>query len=303
MVARSTSAHEIVGRQRELADVEAFLEQASRQARTLVIAGEAGIGKTRVWREGVERAHGWEFRVLRSRPGGADVRLAFAGLADLLRDVRDETLDALPAPQRRALAVALMLETGTGAPDELAVAAAFLSIMRELARSTPVLLAVDDVQWLDASTANVLEFALRRLEPERVGVFMTLRLERERAAWPALLGAPDEVRRQVIELQPLSVAGVFEMVCARLGVRLSRSVLLRVHETSAGNPFYALQIARALNDAGAAPAPGAPLPVPPTLRELVMDRLGALSEPARATLLVASALTSPSAGCRRGRDR
>ena len=96
----SAIAHEIVGRQRELVEVDDFLEHALDHGRALVIEGAAGIGKTRVWREGLERAQARGARTLVSHPGGADVKLAFAGLADLLRDVGDETLSELPPPQR-----------------------------------------------------------------------------------------------------------------------------------------------------------------------------------------------------------
>jgi len=115
MAARTPIAHDIVGRQRECAEVENFLVLARDRARTLVIEGEAGIGKTRVWKEGLERAEAGGVRLLVSRPGGADVKLAFAGLADLIRDVDAEPLNELPPPQRRALSVALLLETGRGA--------------------------------------------------------------------------------------------------------------------------------------------------------------------------------------------
>jgi len=295
MAARTSSAHEIVGRQRELAVIEGFLDHATERAHTLVITGEAGIGKTRVWKAGLAQARARGFCTLVSRPGGADVRLAFAGLTDLLADVSEETRHALPAPQRLALAVALMLEGGPDLPDERVVAAAFLGVVRRLARQGRVLLAVDDVQWLDASSARVLEFALRRLEREPVGVLMTLRAEPDRPTGTALCTAPDEERLQRIQLGQLSVGAVFEVVRARLGMQLARPVLLRVHETSGGNPFYALQIAQALRDGRVEPSPGEPLPVPPTLRELLAARLGALSAPARHTLLIASALTAPSA--------
>ena len=284
---------EIVGRTRELAEVEDFLQLALDHGRTLVIEGEAGIGKTRVWKEGVERAQARGARLLVSRPGGADVKLAFAGLADLLREVGDEALSELPPPQRRALSIALLLETDRGASDKLAVASAFLGIIRRLAMTTPVLLAVDDVQWLDAPSAHVLEFALRRVDTEPVGALMTVRVESGQPAPADLFRAIGEERLQRIHLEPLRVGSLFELIRARLGLTLGRRTLLRVHETSGGNPFYALELARALAQVGAEPAGGEPLPIPTTLRELVTARLATLSEGTRETLLVAAALRRP----------
>jgi DNA-binding NarL/FixJ family response regulator len=290
---RTAIASEIVGRQGELAEVDEFLALALSEPRTLVIAGEAGIGKTRIWKEALERARAHGTRVLVSRPSGADVTLAFAGLADLLRDIPDETLNEPPPPQRRALSVALLLATGRGPPDEHAVAAAFLGIVRRLAATSPVLLAVDDAQWLDAASAHALEFTLRRLDTEPVGALMTLRVEHDGGASSVLSQAMGEERLQWINLQPLSVGSLFELIRTRFALTLGRRMLLRVHETAGGNPFYALELAGALADLGAEPAAGEPLPIPTTLRELITTRLETLSDATRETLLVAAALRRP----------
>jgi len=92
----------IIARQSELAALDDFLASSDQWPRALFFEGAAGIGKTRLWREGLERAQSHGVRVLVTRPGSAEVRLAFAGLADLLRDDLDEVLVRLPAPQRRA---------------------------------------------------------------------------------------------------------------------------------------------------------------------------------------------------------
>jgi hypothetical protein len=101
----------IVARQSELTALDAFLERIPEGPQGFFLEGEAGIGKTRIWREGLVRARARGLRVLATRPGGAEVQLAFAGIADLLRDVLEGTLAELPPPQRRALAIALLLET------------------------------------------------------------------------------------------------------------------------------------------------------------------------------------------------
>ncbi len=290
-------AEGIIGRQGELAALDDFLEAAGEWPRGLFFEGPAGIGKTRLWREGLERARARHLRVLASRPGGAEVQLGFAGIADLLRDVLEDVLAELPSPQRRALAVALLLEDAEGAaPDDRAVAAAFLGALRTLAATGPVVVAVDDMQWLDAASARTLAFALRRLEDEPIGVLGTIRVSPEEADPVELVRSLAHERLSRVPLGPLSVGALYELVQSRLGTQLHRSTLLHLHETSAGNPFFALELARALQAAGREPATGDPLPVPVGLRELVEGRLARLSPRAQEALLVASALNQPTVG-------
>jgi DNA-binding CsgD family transcriptional regulator len=284
----------IVARQSELTALDAFLERIPEGPRGLFLEGEAGIGKTRIWREGLERARARGVRVLASRPGGAEVQLAFAGIADLLRDVLEETLAELPPPQRRALAIALLLEDPEGvAPDDRAVAAAFLAALKAVAAAGPVLVAVDDVQWLDPASMLTLEFALRRLEDEPVGMLGTVRLAPEVSQPVELIRSLPHERLSRLPLGPLTVGALYELIGSRLRSQPSRATLLRLHETSGGNPFYALELARALLDARQEPKPGDPLPVPAGLRELVQERLRRLPSRAGEALLVASALNLP----------
>ena len=107
-------ASEIVGREEELTAISAFLEVPHPLPRALLIVGEAGIGKTTLWREAVSLAR--EYRVLTSRPVEAEARLSLAGLDDLLEGVHDEVLPQLPGPQARALRIALLLEEASGQP-------------------------------------------------------------------------------------------------------------------------------------------------------------------------------------------
>ena len=147
----------MIGRDRELDEIRSFLDLEGGVAGVLLIQGEAGIGKTTLWQAGVEAARERSFRVLSASPSAAETGMSFAALADLLGGVADEVLAALPAPQRRALEVALLLREAEGsAPDQRAVAAAVLSVLRTLSLADRVLLAVDDVQWLDAASAATL---------------------------------------------------------------------------------------------------------------------------------------------------
>ena len=123
----------------------------------------------------VDAARERSIGVLRCGPGDHESRLSFAGLRDLLEDAYDETAAKLPAPQRRALAVALLREEPEVPLDQGAVATAFLTLLRELSRMGRVLLVVDDAQWLDRPTAAALSFAIRRLRDEPVGILLALR--------------------------------------------------------------------------------------------------------------------------------
>ena len=287
------STDPLIGRVDELAVVDEFLVSLERGARALLLEGEPGIGKTRLWQEAVERARGRGDRVLTARPGGSEVQLAFAGLGDLVGEVLDDVLPALPLPQRRALEIALLLADAGGAPpDQRAVSAAFLGALRALASESPVVIAVDDLQWLDSASAAVLAFAARRLDSPPVGLLATVRVSPDVVAPEDVADAMRE-RLTRLPLGPMSLSAVYELCRARLDFALRRPVLLRVHETSGGRPFLALELARALRDADHDVQTDEPLPVPQGLRELLGARLARLSESTRETLLYAAALSQP----------
>src|SRR5689334_24870823 len=140
----------LIGRATELEAIDAFL----RAPGALVLEGEIGVGKTALWREAVARA---PMRVLACRPAEAESSLAYAALGDL---VGDRELPPLPEPQRHALAVALLREEPRGASSQRAVALGLLAVLS----AEPTLVAIDDVQWLDAPSATVLAFAARRFQ-------------------------------------------------------------------------------------------------------------------------------------------
>ena len=286
----AVSLPEIVGRDQELAATAAFLDGDLPAA--LVLAGEAGIGKTTVWRAALEQAREHGVRVLVCRPAQSEAHLSFAGLADLLEPVLGETLEALPAIQRRALEAALLLsEEERPPPDQRTISTACLGVVRELAGQGPVLVAVDDVQWLDSPTALVLEFVARRLAEEPVGLLLAERVAEEGEA-PLSLGRADlELTR--VRLGPLSTGALHRLLRDRLEVTLTRPALHRIHEASGGNPFYALELVRALQAAGGRIQPGRPLPVPQTLEAILRERLEVLPVRAREVLAAAAALARP----------
>src|SRR6185437_5919703 len=153
-----------------------FLGRMSASSCALALEGDAGIGKTTLWQEVVDRARAKGMRVLACRPAAAEAKLSFSGLADMLAGVHEPAFAALPDLQRNALEVALLRSAPEGpALDARLVATALLTLVRELARGNPVLLAIDDAQWLDGPTAGVLTFAIRRLDREPVGVLCASR--------------------------------------------------------------------------------------------------------------------------------
>jgi DNA-binding CsgD family transcriptional regulator len=283
------TALEIVGRDEELAVVAGFLADTEFLPRLLVIEGEPGIGKTTVWRHAVEEGRAAGYHVLMARPGRSEAQLAFAGLADLFEGSLDEALPALPPPQARALRVALLVEDPGQSPvDSRAIAAAALGLLRHLARQAPLLVTVDDAQWLDPSSAAALEFALRRLTDEPVAVSVAVRTPTSSVAMTA---DPDALR---LELRPLTLGALHRILVSRLGLALPRPALRRVWEVSGGNPFFALEIARALQERRLEPSgPHDPLPVPARLAELLGGRLAALPHETREALLVAALAAEP----------
>src|SRR3984957_20093414 len=271
----------IAGRDAELALLAQFLDAG--EARAAVLTGAAGIGKTALWEWATARAAGAGHLVLASRAGAAEAQLPWVGLTDLLRSAEAPVIAGLPAPQREALRV-VMLQSGHGEPaDERAVGTALLSVLIEQALRRPVLIALDDLPYLDAATTGALRFALRRLGQEsHVRLIATARGEGSR--WAPLDGLPGD-RVLSIAVGPVTVAALFELLAGRLAVRLARPVLLRVHATSGGNPLYALELARALDRLEIAVAPGMPLPVPTSLDALVAERVRSLP---RDVLLIAA---------------
>jgi DNA-binding CsgD family transcriptional regulator len=281
-----------VGRDRELAAIASFLEAEQTGARILLLAGEAGIGKTTLWRAGVDAARGLDLRVVASSGAEAEAQLSFTALRDLVGDAFDDVADELPRPQRRAMEVVLLRDEATGvppSPDTIAIA--FLSTLRVLAARAPTLLAVDDVQWLDPSSAAALTYALRRLDSEALFVLLSYRTEK--GSSPLMLDRLDQERVQVLEVDALTIGALGNILHARLGVAHARPTLKRLHEVSGGNPFFALELARALGDPARPLFPGAAFPVPGNLRELVSNRLAALPAETLEVLTFASALSRP----------
>jgi DNA-binding CsgD family transcriptional regulator len=280
--------HGIVGRERELAQVRSFIASVPEGPSALLLEGAAGIGKTTLWQVGVAIARARGHRVLACRAAASEARLSYAALGDLF----DFELPGLPAPQRRALDAALLRAEVEGAPpDQLAVSVASLGVLRALATSGPVVIAVDDVQWLDVPSARVLAFVVRRLQAAPIRMLVALRAGS--GADPLGLGETGPVPLQRVPVGPLPDAAMTRLLRARTEGDLTHPSLLRLQRISEGNPLFALEIARALTRRGVRPAPGEPLPVPDDLQELLGGRLAALPPSAADGLLVVAATARP----------
>jgi DNA-binding CsgD family transcriptional regulator len=261
--------------------------------RALVLAGEPGIGKTTIWRELIARSGSGGWRVVTAMPSGAEVELTFSALGDVVDALGEQVLGRLPAPQRRALEVSLLRADGP-AVEPRAVGVALLELLRACAAERPLLIGLDDLQWLDRPSAKALAFALRRVGDAPVAVLATLR--DGEGDGPAALDleatlGPERVAR--LDVGPLTMAATHELLVSCLHIEPSRSTVVSLFEATGGNPFLTTELARELNRCGIALEAGTPLPVPSSVRQLVLGRIARLAPEVRELLRVAAALARP----------
>lgn len=280
---------QLVGRDEEVGAIVRLLDASDRLPRVAVLSGEAGIGKTTLWLAGIDSAAAAGYRILSSRPSEAETGFSFAGLSDLLGNAAGEILPELPPIQQRALEAALLVGDSGLHADERTVAAAFLGALRLLAAAGPLCLAVDDVQWLDAASLSALRYALARLDDEHVAALLAVRGDEP----PWVRRTVPEERLHTIEVGGLTVGALQELLRARLDATFPRPTLIRLWETSGGNPFFALELANALQRRGGTLALGEELPIPSDLDELLHARIDGLSTAALETARAVAALADP----------
>ena len=270
-------AVELTGRRRERGVLDRLIEAVrAGESRALVVRGEPGVGKTALLEYVLEQASGC--RVVRAVGVQSEMELAFAGLHQLLAPLLDG-LERLPAPQRDALRSAFGLSPGS-APDRFFIGLAVLTLLSDAADEQPLVCLVDDEQWLDRASAQVLAFVARRLEAESVGlVFATRGTSDELAALPQLVveGLHEDDARALLD----------SALTGPLDARVRDQI---VTETR-GNPLALLELPQGVTPAelaGGFALPGA-LPLSGRIEESFRRRLGALPVETRRLLQLAAA--------------
>ena len=270
----------VVGRDAELARIDAFVGAVESGTRMLVIVGEPGIGKTTLWRAGVERCRRAGFRVLQARPAEEEMPLVLGALVDLF--------------ERVELDVSIEHEEGPVARGE-----AVLAALRSQAEREPTIVAIDDLQWVDAASAHGLRFALRRLAAERIGVLGALRLSTVGVDLLDAAGTMAPDRYETLELGPLD-PGALRTVLSPFVAAISRPTLLRIHEVSGGNPLYAIELARGLADEDPRGGPRGRVDLPDSLQAAIAHRLAIAPDELAPLLEIVAALGTISVADLRG---
>ncbi len=267
----------LVGRESEIATIERVLAEArSGQTAGLVIAGEAGVGKTALLDDAVTRAA--EFLVLRTRGVEAEADVPFAALVELLGPVASQ-IDELPEPQAKALQGVFAL-AGPRQLEATAAAAATLALLSAAAEDAPLLLLVDDAHWLDAASGFATALAARRLREARIAILFAVRGEEE----PRF--SLEDIER--LALEPLEPRAAFDFLTSA-SPSLDEATAQRIVAAAAGNPLALLELPTLARAGGDVPFFGDPLPPGEAARRLFGRRLQALEPGSRLGLLVAAA--------------
>ncbi|MET7695590.1 AAA family ATPase [Streptomyces sp. NPDC005483] len=270
---------ELFGRESETARLDLLIASVSDHGEALLLRAGAGLGKSALLHYAADRAQERGLRVLRATGAESETDLAFAGLHQLLRPVMDR-LDTLVEAQRTAIAQALGLSTERSGTDRFLISVAALNLLSEAA---PVLVVVDDAQWLDPSSADVLRFVARRLADEQIGLLIA-----ERSGHPDTFGVSELPELRV---PPLSDAASAQMLAAAVTVPLSASVRDRLLGEAAGNPLALTELHLSLSGAelsGAVPLSDRPF-WSTRLTTLFIHGVQQLPPPSRALLLLAAA--------------
>lgn len=272
-----TSSGVLLGRGDECAMLDGLIDDVRRgESRSLVLRGEAGIGKTALLKRLIESAS--DLTVGRAVGIESEMELAFASLHQLCGPMLDR-LPMLPVPQRHALEIVFGLRAG-GAPDRFLVGLAVLSLFSEVAEHVPLLCVVDDAQWLDHASALTLAFVARRLLAERVGIVFAAR-------------QPGEELQHLSELEVRGVRD--EDARALLGsvvrVQLDERVRDRIVAEMRGNPLALLELPRGLTPTQLADGFGllGAQGLSGRIEESFVRQLQALSDDARRLVLLAAA--------------
>lgn len=261
----------LVGRSAERARLDAFGAACGQRTEAILLRGDPGIGKTALWGYAVHAARQEGRHVLVARPSEDDLRRALGSLGELLVETGLD-VDAIPEA------------------DAPARGRAVVDAIRALAASAPVLIAIDDLQWLDAESAQVLRYVLRRLDADPVGIVATIRADAPGDPLETIRVLPPG-RSSSLTLGPLGLDETRSLLRPFV-LGIPRPVLRRVHELSGGNPLYAIELARSL-PADRWPEP-ADIHPPPSIGAAITTRIEALPMDVQRCLAVAAALGSVS---------
>ncbi|MGZ4132618.1 MAG: AAA family ATPase [Actinomycetota bacterium] len=270
---------------REMEDVLAALRPVPRRPTMVVIEGDHGIGRTTVWRAAIDalRADRTDVRSASCTP--SDAPLSWTTLAELLSPFEGPALQALPERLRETLLAGAFRRVPDRPIEPALVVAATRRFMQELSSSGPLVLAIDDLQWLDRSTARVLGAALRQMDPQTpVALLVTAPTGAlVEPTQPVASFPPQAIRR--VRLRSWSRHALDRLLHERVGAQLARPVLDTIVDAAQGNPLFALEIARGIVERGGSVEPGGPLPIASDLRHGLTLRLAALPLGTRRLLL------------------
>ncbi|MFI1051722.1 AAA family ATPase [Streptomyces griseoruber] len=270
----------VVGRETETAEIMRRVASDRSRSEVLILTGEPGAGKSVLLDLAADRARREGGRVLRAVGSESEAHLGFAGLHQLLRPVLGE-LDRLPARQRTALRAVLGLGECPEAPDGMLVGLAVLTLVSDLAESAPLLVVVDDAQWIDRASLDVLSFVARRMDSEPVTLLVGVR------AAAVLPGLGKGYER--LEIGPLSGEAAARLLDRQPTPPTGRT-RVRILQEAAGNPLALVELARASakRRLGGSGMEG-PLPVTDRLERIFAEQAEFLPEATRRPLLLLAA--------------
>ena len=267
----------LVGRERERTVLRTLLDDVAVHGQALVLRGRPGVGKSRLLSEIAGTARKRGMSVLTATGVQSEADLPFAGLHQLLRPVRARVSE-LPSIQRAALDAAFGL-TGDDAPEHYRIAMAALDLLSEVAADAPLLLVVEDAQWLDRPTSEALAFAARRIESDPIILLAAIR-----DGYPSVLGTAGLPEMRLAGLDEAKAAELLDAAAPELPPT-ARGCILR---EAAGNPLALLELPALVREYEAERWSPGPLPLTERLEHAFAERVFELPEQTRLVLLVAA---------------
>jgi DNA-binding CsgD family transcriptional regulator len=273
----ATAPRLLLGRDRDLAELYALVDGIEDRGGALIVRGEAGIGKSTLLAAARERALDRGVAVVSTAGALSEAQLAFAGLHQLLLPLLGR-LDLLPDPQRQALETAFRIAEGE-APDLFLIGLATLGLVAERSADTPLLFVVDDAQWLDRPSSEVLAFVARRVESDPAVLLFGIR-----EGLPSSFDDADLPELPLSGLDQGASNALLDLGASALPVNLRRRIL----EEAAGNPLALIELPEAAAELGTDTPQSGPLPLTARLEQAFASRLTTLGADVQRLLLLAA---------------